>query len=109
MRNHDGVTPIGRRRIQQFSNQLSLRFSFRSRNFIEGREILQWCPFTKGKLPGVDASAVRAGQHRADRNSQALECRTDASGFLPSPFVEISLVRATPIAMDALFRNKAVS
>ena len=108
MRNHDGVTPIGRCGIQQLPNQLSSRLFFRAGKFIEDREILRCRPLAEGQFSCFDASTIRAGQHRAYRNPQGLERRTDISGFLPSRFVEISLTRAIPIVVGALSRNKAV-
>ncbi len=108
MRDHDGVAAIGWCRIQQLPNQFSSRFFFRARKFIEDRKVFRRRPFAEGKFPGIDASAERAGQHRADGNPQAFERRTDIPGLLPSPFVEISLACTIPIVVSALWRNKAV-
>ena len=108
MRDHDGVTPVGWCRIQQLPNQLSSRFFFRSGKLIKDREILRCRPFAESEFPGVDASAIRAGQHRTDRNPQTLECCTDVPGFLLSPFIEIPLARAILIIAGSLSGYKAV-
>ena len=108
MSDHDGVTPLDRCRIQQSPNQLSPRFFFQAGKFVKNRKVLRRCSFAEGKLPGVNASAIRAGQYRADRNPQALERRADVSGFTSSPFIEISLARAISIVVSALPRNKAL-
>jgi len=102
VRDHDGVTSIGRRCIEQLPNQLSHRFFFWGGEFIKDREILRRCPFAEGELPGIDASAIRAGQHRANRNVQALECHTNVLGRLPPLFVEISLARAILVVVGSL-------
>ena len=108
MRDHDGVTPVSRCRIQQLPNQFSSRFLFRAGKFIKNREILRWRPFVERQFPSVDAPAIRARQHLADRNPQALERRTDFPGFSLSPFVEIPLARAISIVVGSLSRNEAI-
>jgi len=108
MRDHDSVTPVSGERIQQLSNQLSSRFFLGAGKFIEDREIIRGRPFAEGKLPGIDAPAIRTRQHRAYRNPQALERRTDILGFSPTPFVEVSLARTISIFVSSLSGNKAV-
>ena len=108
MRDHDGVASIARRCIEQLPNQLSPRFFFWGGEFIKDREILRRRPFAEGELPGVDASAIRAGHHRANRNIQALECHTDVLGRLPPLFIEISLARAILVVVSALAGDIAV-